>query len=124
MAYKVYLVAYVGAPRDHHAIFFETESDESGFIYQVVGDIQNGMRHDHKRAKRPEDSASFVSKTYLGTTFPANYSLVEAICNNIEPPKKQFNGGKRLYPTEPLRRCQDWTAEAIEALKVAEVLET
>ena len=124
MSYKVYLVSYQGLPREHHTIFFETEDDESGFIFQVSGSIQEGMKHDHKRAKKPENSASFVSKTYLGTTSHANYGLVKGICNTIQPPKKQFNGPKRLYPNEPLRRCQEWTAEAIQALKSKGVLQT
>ena len=124
MSYKVYLVSYQGLPREHHAIFFETEEDESGFIFQVSGNIQEGMKHDHKRAKKPESSASFVSKTYIGTTSHANYGFVKAICDRIEPPKQQFHRAKRLYPNEPLRRCQEWTTEAIQALKSEGVLET
>ena len=123
MSYKVYLVSYEGIPREHHAIFFETEEDESGSIYQVSGNIQEGMKHDHKKAKKPENSATFVSKEYLGTTSHANYSLVEEICNNIEAPKKQFERARRLYPNEPLRRCQEWTKDAIQALKSSGVLE-
>lgn len=124
MSYYVYLVSYQGLPRDHHAIFIETEADGSGVIYQVSGSIQEGMKHDHKRAKKPEDSFSFVSKDYLGTISHANYHSVAGICNTIEPPKKQFDGPRRLYPNEDLRHCQDWTREAIEALKTRGVLET
>ena len=97
MSYNVYRVSYQGVPRDHQAIFIETNEDKSGFIYQVSGNIQSGMNHDHKRAKRPEDSASYVSKNYLGTISHANYLRVEGICNAIEPPKKQFDGPKRLF---------------------------
>jgi hypothetical protein len=123
MSYNVYLVAYQGLPRNHHAIFFETENDKSGFIYQVSGNIREGMQHDHKKAKRPQDSVTFVSKTYLGITSHADYASVGKICNTIEPPKKQFIGGKRLYPNEPIRRCQEWTKEAIEALRTEGILE-
>ena len=124
MSYKVYLVSYQGLPREHHAIFFETEADGSGFIYQVSGNIQQGMKHDYKKAKKPENSNSFLSKAYLGTTSHANYKRVQKICNGIEPPKKQFNGPTRLNPDVPLRRCQEWTQETIQALKDSRVLET
>lgn len=30
---------------------------------------------------------------------------------------KQFNGPKRIEPSVPLRRCQEWTDESIRALK-------
>jgi hypothetical protein len=82
------------------------------------------MKHDHKRAKKPEHSATFLSKVHLGTTSHAKYPLVQTICNNIEPPKKQFERATRLYPNEPIRRCQEWTADAIQALKSGGILET
>jgi len=54
----------------------------------------------------------------------ANYPRVEEICDSIAPPKKQFERNRRLYPNEPLRRCQEWTVEAIQALTQAGVLQT
>jgi hypothetical protein len=123
MSYNVYLVSSQGLPRSNHAIFFETEADGSGFTFQVTGNIQQGMTHYHKDAEKPENSNSFVSKIYLGTTSHANYKGAEEICNAIEPPRKQFDGPTRLYPDVPLRRCQEWTQEAIAALKNAGVIE-
>jgi hypothetical protein len=124
MSYNVYKVSSLGMPRDHHAIFFETNADGSGFTFQVSGNIQNGMTHNHKSSEKPENSNEYVSKEYLGTTSHANYERVAKICNAIEVPQKHFNGSTRLYPHLPLRRCQEWTEEAIEALKDAGVLET
>lgn len=123
MSSKVYLVSYLGAPRDHQAIFVETNEDKSGHIFQVTWDIQSGMSYGHKSAKRPEDSATFTTKEQLGTVSEANYHQIQSIVETIEPPKKQFNGPKRLNPREPLRRCQEWTSEAVEALKSAGILE-
>jgi hypothetical protein len=37
--------------------------------------------------------------------------------------KKQFEGPRRLYPGEPIRRCQEWTKEAVETLAAEGVLE-
>lgn len=124
MSYYVYRVAYLGAPRNHHAIFVETSDDGSGVIIHVTGDIQNGMKFEQKAGRRPEESASFVEKSLLGSVIIDNYYYIEEICRNIPPPKKQFNGPKRLYPKEPLRRCQEWTNEAIEALISNGVLQT
>jgi hypothetical protein len=122
MSYNVYLISYLGAPRDHHAIFVETNPDLSGYIFQVSGDIQNGMYFNHKSAKKPEESASFVSKEYLGKVSKAQYDQIQTTVETIEPPKKQFNGPRRINPQEPLRRCQEWTKDAIQALKDAGIL--
>ncbi|KAH7386889.1 hypothetical protein DE146DRAFT_586009, partial [Phaeosphaeria sp. MPI-PUGE-AT-0046c] len=109
MPYNVFLVSYVGAPRDHYAIFVETNSDLSGYIFQVTGDIQRGMSYGHKQAKRPEESASFVSKSFIGTVSEVNYAQIQPTVEAIPPPKKQFNGPKRIDPNVPLKRCQEWT---------------
>ncbi|KAL4812260.1 hypothetical protein BDW67DRAFT_170432 [Aspergillus spinulosporus] len=66
MSYNVYRVAYAGLPRDHHAIFVEINDDQSGHAFQVVGDIQNGMTHGHKPAKKPEESATYQGKVLIG----------------------------------------------------------
>ncbi|PVH74008.1 hypothetical protein DL98DRAFT_659087 [Cadophora sp. DSE1049] len=123
MSYNVYLVAYAGLPRDHHTIFVETGADGSGYIFQVTGNIQDGMTHGHKAAKKPEDSLTYVSKHLIGTVSHENYARIGSIVDMIPPPKKQFNGPKRIYPAEPIRRCQEWNAEAIQALKSAGVLQ-
>ncbi|PGG97888.1 hypothetical protein AJ79_09060 [Helicocarpus griseus UAMH5409] len=125
MSYTVYRVAYSGLPRDHHTIFVETceEGPETGRLFHVSGDIQNGMFFENKPVRKPDESATFVSKERIGSVTHDNYPRVLTTCENIPPPKKQFQGPKRLYPDEPLRRCQEWTAEAIQALIDAQVLQ-
>ncbi len=123
MSYNVYLASYIGAPRNHQAIFVETEPDNSGRVFQVKGDIQNGMTYESKPAKRPDDSATFVEKVFIGTVSEANFSRIHSICDGITPPAKQFDLAKRLNPQVPLRRCQEWTNEAVQALKTEGVLE-
>ncbi|KAF1363113.1 hypothetical protein EJ07DRAFT_163025 [Lizonia empirigonia] len=103
MPHSVYLVSYVGAPRDHHAIFVEMNSDLSGYIFQ--------------------DSASFVAKSRIGTISEVDFARVQSVIEKILPPPKQFNGPKRISPSEPLRRCQEWTNEAIQALKDEGILQ-
>ncbi|EGC46625.1 conserved hypothetical protein [Histoplasma capsulatum var. duboisii H88] len=123
MSFEVYRVAYFGLPRDHHAIFVATNDDLSGDLFQVTGDIQNGMTFEHKPSKKPEESTSFQSRVFVGKVSAANFSRVKPICEAIPPPKKQFQGPHQLYPEEPIRRCQEWTAEALEALVNEHVLE-
>ncbi|TIA27791.1 hypothetical protein D6C78_11010 [Aureobasidium pullulans] len=98
MSYKVYRISYAGAPRDHHAIFVESKPDQSGQIFQVAGDIQSGMRYESKPAKKPEDSATFQAKLFLGSVSIAEYDRIDVECRKVPPPAKQFNGPKRINP--------------------------
>ncbi|KAJ4366820.1 hypothetical protein N0V83_007345 [Neocucurbitaria cava] len=111
-----------GAPRNHVGIFVEVNEDLSGSLFQVTGSIQNGMTFGHKKAYRPEDSASYVSKTYVGTIAKDDYARIQAIVEAIPPPPKQFNGPRRIDPSKPLITCQEWTKEAVQALKDGGVL--
>lgn len=122
MSYNVYRVSYAGLPRDHHAIFVEVNNDQSGHIFQVTGDIQNGMRHDDKPAKKPEESATYQGKEYIGKVAAGDFARIKPTCESIPPPKKQFEGPRKLYPNEPLRRCQEWTQEAVSALVTTGIL--
>jgi hypothetical protein len=97
MFHNVFRVSYTGMPRDHYVIFVETHNDLSGHVYQVTGDIQNGMSFE---------SATFQSKTLIGKVTAAKLSRINDICQGIPPPKKQFQGPHRLYPEKPIRRCQ------------------
>lgn len=123
--YNVYRVVSAGLPRDHHAIFVETNMpDGTGWIFEVTGNIQNGMLHnDEPTQEKPEESATYQSKSLIGKVAVADFGRIKPICQAVPAPKKQFDGPRRLYPQEPLRRCQEWTQEAIDALFDARVLE-
>lgn len=123
MSYNVYQIAEAGMPRDHHAIFVETGPDGKGWVFQVTGNIQNGMVHDDKYWPKPEESAGYISKTCIGQVAISNFSRMKPICESVPAPKKQFDLNRRLYPREAIRRCQEWTAEAIEALVEASILQ-
>ncbi|PGH00010.1 hypothetical protein AJ80_09247 [Polytolypa hystricis UAMH7299] len=119
MSYHVYRVSSVGMPRDHHAIFVELNPDQSGHIYQVTGNIQNGMVFEDKPGIPPEKDPTFSGKSLIGTVLISDYERsFKNICFSVEPPKKQFDGPRRLYPHQPIRRCQEWTVETIQALVV------
>lgn len=122
MSFNVYLVVSAGAPRDHHAIFVETKPDSSGQIFQVTGNIQNGMTYEIKPAGRPEDSLTYQGKTLLGTVTAADYPQIDSVCRILPALPKQFEGAKRLDPQQPLRRCQEWMADAIDTLRSKQVI--
>ncbi|KMP02946.1 hypothetical protein CIRG_02638 [Coccidioides immitis RMSCC 2394] len=70
MSYNVYRVSSAGMPRDHHAIFIETNNPAigCGHIYQVTGNIQGGMLYEDKpTAFPPEHDPSFLGKVLIGT---------------------------------------------------------
>lgn len=126
MSYNVYLVSYQGMPRNHHAIFVETHEDgeNTGFLYQVSGNIKSGMKCQHRKEIQPELSDSFAGlKQLIGTVTITNHPQLYTIVETVPAPKKQFEGAKMTYPREPLRRCQEWTGEAIQALIECGVLE-
>lgn len=122
MSYKVYLASYLSVREDHHAIFIETDIDGSGYLFHVVGNTQVGMSFGHRPSPAPEKSPTFLSKKYIGSVTKAKYDRVEFTVGAIEPPKKQFDGSKRINPEEPLRACQEWAADAIQALRDAGIL--
>ncbi|KKZ64411.1 hypothetical protein EMCG_09599 [[Emmonsia] crescens] len=123
MSYNVYLIISTGMPRDHHALFVESNpATGSGHIYQVTGNVQNGMVFEDKPSEPPDQQPTFHSKTLLGTVRGDYEKAFKDVCLGTEPPKKQFDGPRRLYPTDPIRRCQEWAAEAIRALSSAGVL--
>lgn len=122
MPFKVYFVSYLGIPKDHHAIFVETNADKSGNLFHVIGSIREGMRFEQKRSRNPLDSLLCNNKEHLGTVSETNYDDIENVVSAVEPPKKQYAGAEHINPHQPLRTCQEWTAEVIQALKETGIL--
>ena len=110
MSYKVYMVDFLGRSG---GIFVETEDKglESGYLYQVIGDIQNGTIHSHKEARRPVSASKFI-----GTVSISNYPEIRTICNNITPEPS-------IDPYGASRRCQEWTKQVIDVLFSRGILE-
>jgi hypothetical protein len=123
--YRVFRCEYLGNP-NHEAVFVETHENgaDSGHLYHVVGNILTGMRYEEKPALRPESSASFDRKEYLGTIAVAYLGSINQICRTISVPGSQVDlKGRRLYPGQPLRRCGEWTADAVNELRARGVLQ-
>ena len=126
MSYEVDLLSRLSlGQRDHQGIFVETHETipMSGHIFHVIGNVQQGMEFEHKTAHRPEDSAAFSNKVFLGNVKIEDYPQVLEICEAVEPPKKQFEKAKRIYPGVPLRKCQEWTKDAVAALLAARIIQ-
>ena len=80
------------------------------------------MEHVFDATGNPEDRAGFIKKEPVGKISASNFAKVEAICKGVAPPAKQYNGPKRMNPSVPLRRCGEWTDEAIRALRDAGIV--
>lgn len=77
-----------------------------------------------KDTDTPEEcSPTFISRTEIGKITHDKLNLFRQICEENPPPTKQFDGPRRLDPSKPLRRCQEWTVETINALRAQGVLE-
>lgn len=134
--YNVYIAVSIGGgAQDHHAIYIDDGSEievakgqvlPAGKIFQVTGSIQNGMLYEQKYGVDADVSVDGLGKgSAIGTVSKADFDSgrVEEICRAVPVPKKQFDGPKRLYPKEPLYKCQEWTRDAVQALKAAGVLQ-
>lgn len=123
MSYQVSLVSFAGAPRDHHVIFVQTDQGGSGQIFHIKGRIQQGMTYETKPARNPEESTTFIARELLGTVTIENYSRIDSVCKQVPPPAKQLDLAHRINPSVPLRQCQEWTQETIQALKNEGILQ-
>lgn len=126
--YDVYWVESAGMPRNHVAIFVETHElgPGTGHCFQVSGNIQQGMYHNHRFGKKPEEDeqSAFISKRFLGKVSRADYAngKFQQVCDQIEPPPKQFEGPKRLFAGKKLIRCGEWAEDAVEKLRSEGIL--
>jgi hypothetical protein len=127
--YSVYQVDSAGMPRDHLAIFIETNLPTigSGFNFQVSGSVQQGMFLNHRPGPRPEDDegSAFIAKQLIGRVKAEDFDSgrLRDLCDGVPPPEKQFDGPKRLFPAKKLRMCREWVHEVVQVLKKDGVLE-
>ncbi|KAL6239449.1 hypothetical protein BDW75DRAFT_119400 [Aspergillus navahoensis] len=120
--YAAYLITETSlGPRDHHYIFIETneQGPMTGHRFHVIGNIQEGMTFNHRFCTKPEDEPVFLSRKRIGAVCVDDYEgrRLLTVCEEIEVPKKQFQGAKRLFPKEKLRRCQEWASEVMTLLR-------
>jgi len=76
------------------------------------------MYYAHKTlSSPPEQEADFISQELLGYVEKARCEEVKGVVEGVEAPRKQFEGARRLFPGEILRRCQEWVGEVVGELR-------
>ncbi|EEH36253.2 hypothetical protein PAAG_00576 [Paracoccidioides lutzii Pb01] len=71
------------------------------------------MVFEDKFGEPPDEQPTFRGIKLLGNVQGDYEKVFKDICLEIEAPKKQFDGAKRPYLQNPLRRYQQWTAKTI-----------
>jgi hypothetical protein len=80
-------------------------------ISSIVGKSaeRSALFAKYKASEKPEASAEFIEREYIGTVAEVDYARMKSVVEGIELPGKQFDGSRRIDPEEVLRRCQEWT---------------
>ena len=123
----------MGMPRNHHCIFVETHEDgpKTGYVYQVTGNIQTGMIHEHRKAEQPGISNNFSGvKRLIGTVTSKNYVNIRSAVNSVPPPKSNLTERRRYTPTShwdvvrsgQMRRFKLWSIAEYFSHLIAEAL--
>lgn len=83
------------------------------------------MFFNQKSAPLPSEESDFISMTQIGSVRADEFEIgtVRDVVESVGVPKKQFDGSERLFPQEPLRRCQEWMTEVVEKLSEEGILE-
>jgi hypothetical protein len=119
-------------------------------MFEVTGNIVirgGGMQYEDTKSQNPEEDVAFVEGTQkkVGTVKVSDFARLREICQKIAVPGKLFLfsknkkkvqcllisilsgpqlnlNGSRIDSSKPVRRCTQWTAEAVEALLEAGIL--
>lgn len=120
MSYSVYILEFVGAVRNHIALFVETHPDTgTGTQFHVTGTILQGMIFDMRENTIPSEAPEYIesAKVLVGKVDPEMMGRFEDVCRAVPPPEAQLTlRGARKDPTKPIRRCGEWVIGAKEKL--------
>lgn len=125
--YRVYRVTYMSTDLSHHAICVEINpekpSSDWGRLFQVNGNLYEGMYHEFKTCKHPFHSLTGHTMQHIGWVWRQG-SRLEEVCGRIPAPPKQWDDKlKRINPDKPVRHCQHWVVDAVTALSDSSVLQ-
>jgi hypothetical protein len=127
--YDVYTPEFYGVI-NHIGDFVETEEDgpKTGRMFEVTGNTVirgGGMQYEDTKSDNPEEGALFAEglKKKVGIVKASDLARLREICQSIPVPGEQLKlNGSRIDSSKPVRRCTQWTAEAVDALLEAGVL--
>ena len=86
MPLALFVVQYLGNPRDHHALCIRLKGkDDPGILFHVIGDIERGMTYEKKDTKPPWQSASYVGMSLVGWMSSSDLPRVDSICRSNPP---------------------------------------
>ncbi|KAG4031607.1 hypothetical protein MFRU_009g03670 [Monilinia fructicola] len=108
MSFNVYMIDLLGNSR---GIFVQTSErgSDSGHLYQVIGDIKNGMIDAHREIKRPKNSSKFI-----GTVSKSQYSQVRVVCDSITAEPLEIDS------VNSLRHHREWVNQVIDVFLLGE----
>ena len=80
MSYKAYILTFMSMPRNHIALFIETDpGTRKGHILQVTGNIQEGMEYEHESTFDPASDPTFDTFKYVRIVAMADYPTVKVL---------------------------------------------
>lgn len=85
------------------------------------------MQYEDTKSAKPEEDSAFVegTKKKVGSIKKSDFARLREICQSIPVPGEQLNlNSSRIDTSKPVRRCTQWTAEAVEALLEAGILQS
>jgi hypothetical protein len=123
-SYDVYIIDFVGTPRNHQAFFVHFGPGGGGTLYQVRGAIETSGMYFEKRGNfaTPSTSPSYLSSQYIGSLPADRVDEFEEVCRSVPPPAKQFDR-RGPIPGMRRRRCQEWVQEVYDELMASGILE-
>ncbi|KAK3350222.1 hypothetical protein B0T25DRAFT_457106 [Lasiosphaeria hispida] len=122
--YPAFLAEFLGSPRNHYAIYVDVNQGLSGYLLHVVGTLQKGMELKvSEDFRNPTFSLTFLGMRQVGWVPHSKLGHCKNVCETVPPPAKQWDRGRPLLPLDQLRRCQEWTAEAVDVLRESGVLQ-
>ncbi|KAK3305694.1 uncharacterized protein B0T15DRAFT_533134 [Chaetomium strumarium] len=81
------------------------------------------MRYNPKPVHPPRELVSLQAMKEISYVPASLYDQVHSVCSSIPPPAKQYHGPKLLVPKSQLRRCQEWTREAVHEPRAQGILQ-
>jgi hypothetical protein len=97
-------------------------------MFEVTGNIMirgGGMQYEDTKSGNPGEDVAFApgTKKKVGIVKESDLARLRGICQSIPVPGEQLNlNSSRIDTSKPVRCSTQWTAEAVEALREAEIL--